>query len=145
MLIQTVKRLYFQKPEDIYIATNSEYRDLVMEQTKDLVPPENIIIEPALRDTAPCIGLIASILGKQNPDDVMAVIYADHLIQDLQELEICRKTRFSNCQTIPQISKFSLEYRLICVESINYFTKISGVSTRDICLVRKDISNLWSP
>ncbi|MCC7432856.1 mannose-1-phosphate guanylyltransferase [Candidatus Peregrinibacteria bacterium] len=87
MLIQTVKRLSFQNPEDIYIATNKEYRDLVLEQTKGLVPPENIIIEPALRDTAPCIGLIASILGKKNPDDVMAVIYADHLIQDIQELE----------------------------------------------------------
>jgi mannose-1-phosphate guanylyltransferase len=87
MLIQTVKRLKFQKPEDIYISTNSEYRELVLEQTRGLVPPENIIIEPALRDTAPCIGLIASILAKKNPEDVMAVIYADHLIQDVQELE----------------------------------------------------------
>lgn len=77
MLVQTVKRLSFQKPQDIYIATNSEYRDLVLEQTKGLIPSENLIIEPALRDTAPCIGLIAQTLACQNPDEVMAVIYAD--------------------------------------------------------------------
>jgi len=88
MLVQTVKRLSFQKPQDIYIATNSEYRDIVLEQTKGLLPPENLIIEPALRDTAPCIGLIAQTLAKENPDEVMAVIYADHLIQDTDELKL---------------------------------------------------------
>jgi len=86
MLVQTVKRLSFQKPRDIFIATNSEYQDLVEEQTAGLLPRENIIIEPALRDTAPCIGLIAELLSRQNPDEVMAVIYADHLIQDTAEL-----------------------------------------------------------
>jgi mannose-1-phosphate guanylyltransferase len=85
MLVQTIKRLSFQKPEDIYIATNSEYQDIVQEQTEGLIPHENIIIEPALRDTAPCIGLIATTLAKKDPNDVMAVIYADHLIQDEKE------------------------------------------------------------
>lgn len=88
MLVQTIKRLSFQKPEDIYVSTNAEYRDLVLEQTKGLLPPENLIIEPALRDTAPCIGLIAQTLAQKNPEEVMAVIYADHLIQDTEELQL---------------------------------------------------------
>ncbi len=88
MLQQTVKRLSFQKPKDIYIATNSEYQDLVVEQTAGLLPRENIIIEPSLRDTAPCIGLIAETLARENPDEVMAIIYADHLIQDVKELRL---------------------------------------------------------
>jgi mannose-1-phosphate guanylyltransferase len=88
MLWQTIKRLSFQKPEDIFVATNSEYQDLVLEQTAGLIPPENIIIEPALRDTAPCIGLIAQTLARHNPDEIMAVIYADHLIQDTHELQL---------------------------------------------------------
>lgn len=87
MLVKTVKRLSFQKPEDIFISTNSEYRDLVLEQMAGLIPVENIIIEPALRDTAPCIGLIAETLAKRDPNCVMAVIYADHLIQDTDELQ----------------------------------------------------------
>jgi mannose-1-phosphate guanylyltransferase len=89
MLVQTIKRLSFQKPEDIYVATNSEYQDLVLEQTQGLLPAANLIIEPALRDTAPCIGLIAKTLSqKSSPDEVMAVIYADHLIQDTDELKL---------------------------------------------------------
>ncbi len=87
MLLHTIKRLSFQKPSDIYIATNSEYQDLVEEQTAGLIPRENIIIEPALRDTAPCIGLIAITLARKFPDEVMALISADHLIQDTKELQ----------------------------------------------------------
>ncbi len=85
MLVQTIERLDFQKPEDIYIATNADYQDIVIEQSRGLIPAENIIIEPALRDTAPCIGLIAATIAKKDPEAVMAVIYADHLIQDLEE------------------------------------------------------------
>jgi mannose-1-phosphate guanylyltransferase len=92
MLQQTVQRLSFQNPKDIYIATNSEYQDLVEEQTAGLLPRQNIIIEPALRDTAPCIGLIAETLARDNPDEVMAIIYADHLIQDIKELQLKLKT-----------------------------------------------------
>ncbi|MGL5831370.1 MAG: mannose-1-phosphate guanylyltransferase [Candidatus Altimarinota bacterium] len=87
MLQETVARLSFQKLEDIYVSTNQEYQQLVEEQTAGLIPKENIIVEPALRDTAPCIGLIASVLEKRDPGCVMAIIYADHLIQDTQELE----------------------------------------------------------
>ncbi len=87
MLIKTIRRLKFQKPSDIFVSTNSEYQDIVLEQTAGLIPRENIIIEPALRDTAPCIGLIAQTLAHRDPDCVMAVIYADHLIQDTEELE----------------------------------------------------------
>lgn len=87
MLIKTIKRLKFQKPEDIFVSTNSEYQDIVLEQTAGLIPKKNIIIEPALRDTAPCIGLIAQTLAHRDPHCVMAVIYADHLIQDIEELQ----------------------------------------------------------
>jgi mannose-1-phosphate guanylyltransferase len=87
MLQETVERLKFQKPEDIYIATIADFQEIVEEQTKGLIPPENIIIEPALRDTAPCIGYLATVLSDRDPDAVMAVIYADHLIQDTAELQ----------------------------------------------------------
>jgi mannose-1-phosphate guanylyltransferase len=85
MLQDTIARLDFLKPADIYIATNETYLATVKEQIKGLVPIQNIIIEPALRDTAPCIGLAATYLAKKHPNDVMAVIYADHLIQNKKE------------------------------------------------------------
>ncbi len=86
LLLETIKRLSFQKPEDIYIATTKNYLDQVKVQTANLVPTENLIIEPALMDTAPCIGLIATILHHRHPNSVMSIIYADHLIQNQEEL-----------------------------------------------------------
>ena len=44
------------------------------------VPKEQIIAEPAQRNTAPCIGLAAQILAGLDPDAVMGVFPADHLI-----------------------------------------------------------------
>ncbi len=85
MLQETIARLDFLKPSDIYISTNSGYLATVQKQTRDLIPPQNIIVEPDLRDTAPCIGLAATYLSKKTPKEVMAVIYADHLIQNKKE------------------------------------------------------------
>ncbi len=85
MLQDTIERLDFLKPQDIYIATNAEYETTVRKQTSNIIPPQNIIIEPALRDTAPCIGLAAAYIAKHHPHEVMSIIYADHLIQKKDE------------------------------------------------------------
>jgi len=85
MLQDTIARLDFLKPQDIYVSTNAGYESIVREQTKGKIPQTNIILEPALRDTAPSIGLAATYLSKKHPKEVMAVIYADHLIQKKDE------------------------------------------------------------
>lgn len=85
MLQETIERLDFLKPTDIYISTNEKYLPIVKEQVKELIPAKNIIVEPDLRDTAPCIGLAAVYLAKHHPHEVMSIIYADHLIQNKQE------------------------------------------------------------
>jgi len=87
MLQETIDRLRFLKPDDIYIATNEQYIDIVKRQTKGKVPSGNIIVEPSLQDTAPCIGLAATYIAKKHPHEVMSVIYADHLIVDKKEFQ----------------------------------------------------------
>lgn len=42
----------------------------------------NVVLEPAGRNTAPAIGLAASYLRRRDPDAVMVVLPADHLIED---------------------------------------------------------------
>lgn len=69
------------KPEDIYIATNKKFVQEVKKQAPQ-IPSQNIIDEPGFRDTASCIGLAATIIAKNHPKEVMAVIYADHLIKN---------------------------------------------------------------
>ena len=66
--------------EDVYVATSQSYKALVMEQLPGL-PEENILCEPAGKNTAPCIGLGAVHMEKRYGDAVMMVLPSDHLIQ----------------------------------------------------------------
>lgn len=86
MLEETIDRLDFLKPEEIYIAINKSHFDLVKELCPQ-IPKKNIIIEPDLRDTASCIGFAAAIIEKRHPGEVMAIIYADHLINNKEEFQ----------------------------------------------------------
>ena len=69
--------------EDIYIATNRDYKALVQEQLPGL-PEENILCEPVGKNTAPCIGLGAVHIAKKYGDAVMMVLPSDHLIKYTQ-------------------------------------------------------------
>lgn len=81
MLQLTVERILpLINIEDIYIATNADYSELVEEQLP-YIPKENILCEPVGRNTAPCIGLGAAYISKRNSDAVVLVLAADHLIQ----------------------------------------------------------------
>jgi mannose-1-phosphate guanylyltransferase len=82
-LIQnTVHRLEgFIAPENVLVVTNKIQKAMVLKQLED-VPEENIIIEPVGRNTAPCIGLAAMHARRIDPQAVMVVLPADHVIQD---------------------------------------------------------------
>lgn len=82
MLQETVERVLPIIPiERVLIATGAAHAELVAEQLPDL-PGENILVEPAGRGTAPCIGLAALHLLRRDPDAIMAVLSADHRIAD---------------------------------------------------------------
>lgn len=67
--------------EDVYIATNKNYRELVKQQLPG-IPEENILCEPVGRNTAPCIGLGAAHVAKKYDDATMIVLASDHLIKN---------------------------------------------------------------
>ncbi|MEG2232343.1 MAG: mannose-1-phosphate guanylyltransferase [Lachnospiraceae bacterium] len=66
--------------ENIYVATNRDYKALVLEQIPGL-PAENVLCEPIGRNTAPCIGLGAVHIAKKQKDALMLVLPSDHLIK----------------------------------------------------------------
>lgn len=81
MIQLTVERILPLVPMgNIYIATNAGYKGLVREQLPD-IPEENILCEPAGRNTAPCIGLGAVHIQKKLGDALMLVLPSDHLIK----------------------------------------------------------------
>ncbi len=65
----------------VYVVTNSGIAGKVGEHLPEL-PPENILVEPVGRNTAPCIAYAALQISKKDPDAVMAVFPADHLVED---------------------------------------------------------------
>jgi mannose-1-phosphate guanylyltransferase len=82
MIQATVDRVAEMIPSDqTYVITGSRYRDLVNQQLADL-PVQNILVEPSGRNTAPAIGLACIHLQQRDPDAVVAILSADHVIQD---------------------------------------------------------------
>jgi mannose-1-phosphate guanylyltransferase len=68
-------------PDRVFVITNGTCAPIVREQISWL-PRENVIVEPAGRNTAPCIGLAALYLRRLDPEGVMVVLPADHLIRE---------------------------------------------------------------
>ncbi|MGE4568350.1 MAG: mannose-1-phosphate guanylyltransferase [Bacteroidales bacterium] len=69
----------FVPRENFWVVTGEAYRDLVLAQLPE-VPPHQILTEPLRRNTAPCIAYAAARIGKRDPQAVMAVTPADHLV-----------------------------------------------------------------
>ena len=65
--------------ENIMIVTSQQYKELVEEQLPQMLP-ENILLEPHRRNTAPCIAYATYKLQKKNPDATVVVAPSDHLI-----------------------------------------------------------------
>ena len=81
MIQLTVERISsFVEMEDIFIATNRDYKKLAIEQLPG-IPEQNILCEPVGRNTAPCIGLGAAYISKKYDDAIMLVLPSDHLIK----------------------------------------------------------------
>jgi mannose-1-phosphate guanylyltransferase len=71
-------------PERLWVVTGEQYRDETARQLPDLVA-DHIVGEPVGRDTAACIGLGAALIARQDPEAVMIVTPADHVIEPVQE------------------------------------------------------------
>jgi mannose-1-phosphate guanylyltransferase len=67
--------------ENIYVVTNQIYENQVKHQLPEL-PANNILLEPAMRNTAPCIAYANYKIKAVNPDANIVVAPSDHLIMD---------------------------------------------------------------
>lgn len=82
MLQLTLERVRNLVPEDnIQIVTNYQQIELIKSQLPNL-SKDNFIIEPMRKNTAPCIGLTAVLLQKEDPEATMLILPADHVIKN---------------------------------------------------------------
>lgn len=88
LIQQTYNRFKLVCPkENIYIVTNEIYKDLTKNQLAD-ISDEQIICEPTMRNTAPCIAFANYKIAAKNPEANIIVAPSDHLI--LKEKEFVR-------------------------------------------------------
>lgn len=82
LLQKTYSRLNkLVQKENILILTNEVYNDLVKRQLPG-ISSQNIVSEPCMRNTAPCILYAAMKIAARNPDAVMIVAPSDHWIEN---------------------------------------------------------------
>ena len=84
LLEDTFHRLKgFVPPEQVLILTNRDQEAAVRALMTQL-PPENIVAEPAKRDTAAAIALAVGWVARRDPSATMLVLPADHVIRDAE-------------------------------------------------------------
>jgi mannose-1-phosphate guanylyltransferase len=85
LIQQTAERFEGVCPkENIYVVTNKEYYDLTKQQLPYL-SDNQILLEPEMRNTAPCIAYSCYKIAQQNPDANIVVAPADHIILKEEE------------------------------------------------------------
>ena len=82
--------------ENMFIATNKTYEHLVLEQLKK-TSKEQLLLEPVMRNTAPCILYAALKIFHQNPDGIMLIAPSDHWIEKEEEFLRNIQTAFAAC------------------------------------------------
>lgn len=98
LLQKTFSRLEKIVPaNNIQILTNERYLELTLKQLPK-ISDKQVVLEPAMRNTAPCILLSALKIQKENPNAIMLVAPSDHWIEDetafKSDVELC----FSKCE-----------------------------------------------
>ncbi len=83
LLEETLDRLEgVVSPERIIVLTSEDQVEGVRAILGDQLPAENIVAEPAKRDTAPAIALAVSLVASRDREAAMLILPADHLIRN---------------------------------------------------------------
>lgn len=131
LLQKTFSRLNkFIPTENILILTNERYNELVLNQLP-MISTDQVILEPAMRNTAPCILYAALKIKKMNPEGLMIVAPSDHWIEDEKAFELNVKSCFDKCEeeevictlgikpTFPNTGFGYIEYEQITRQEVN--------------------------
>lgn len=82
MIQRTLERLSpLARPQDVWVITNTFLSGAICSQL-DEVPQEQVVCEPAARNTAPAAGLAAFLMERQHPGSVLGIFPSDHVIAD---------------------------------------------------------------
>ena len=83
--------------KNILIATNEDYETLVLDQLSKITENQ-VLLEPTMRNTAPCILYASLKIYSKNPNAIILVAPSDHWIENESEFLKSIKTSFDTCE-----------------------------------------------
>lgn len=90
----------FLPAERIFVCTGEAHRSAVLANLPEL-PADNLLGEPTGRDTANAVGFPAAVLHKRDPDAVMVITTADHVISPQERFQAAVETAFAVAEQSP--------------------------------------------
>lgn len=72
--------------DHVWVVTSKNYKDLVTEQLTG-INPQHILLEPCMRNTAPCVAYVSWKIQKEDPDALIVVAPSDHLVLKVYEFQ----------------------------------------------------------
>ena len=70
----------------LWVVTSENFKDLVLEQLEG-INPQHILLEPCMRNTAPCIAYVSWKIQKEDPEAQIVVAPSDHLVLKIDEFQ----------------------------------------------------------
>ena len=86
--------------ENIFISTNTKYEEEIKNQLSG-VAPENFIIEPAKRNTAPALAYVTAEILRKDKDAVIATLASDHVVNNIDVFANTVKVAFETAEKYP--------------------------------------------
>lgn len=90
MIVETVRRVLpmLRGWSDVFVAGGRLVEGATRAALPEL-PPENLLVEPCPRNTAPCIAWATATVARQRPDDIVIVLPSDHHVGDPEAFRKC--------------------------------------------------------
>ncbi len=102
LIQETFERVRTTTPlTNILVSTGEKYIALTQAQLP-LITPEQLIIEPLARNTAPAIIYLAAVLAARDPEAIVATIASDHTIENTEEFTRALNLAFVTVETHPE-------------------------------------------
>lgn len=94
-------------PQRIFVCALEQHRAAILADLPGLAPG-NFLGEPWGRDTAVAVGLVAAVLGARDPDAVVAVVTADHVIEPVEDFHVALRHAFDLASPASRLVTFGV-------------------------------------
>ncbi len=94
--------------DHVWVVTSANFKDLVAAQLSG-INPQHILLEPCMRNTAPCVAYVSWKIQKEDPEALIVVAPSDHLVLKVPEFKSYISKGFDFIAADPKILTLGIE------------------------------------